>query len=171
MATPAFSPKLEASLRQLLEGFKADIATTIDRAINRAFNKAIHHLPQTSPPAQKPCAQTTPSELPPQPISAPTPVPAPAPARSYPPSPSVETIEEVEQKQVYKPLRNIKQMKQRRKLDATKKVPTSETPSFEKCFGWPPKLGGIYICFSRDKEPDAWYTTMLNATDALPYRV
>ena len=60
---------------------------------------------KTSPPAQNSCA-STPPELPPQPISAS--VPAPAPARSFPPSQSVEDEEEVEQKQVYKPLRNIK---------------------------------------------------------------
>ena len=39
---------------------------------------------------------------------------------------------------------------------------------------WPPKSGGTYMRFSRDEEPDAWYTTMLNthanklATRALP---
>ena len=32
----------------------------------------------------------------------------------------------------------------------------------EFCIAWPPKVGGIYMCFSRDEEPDAWYTTMLN---------
>ena len=138
-----------------------------------AWARAELQAPSAPPPsAPQPCA-STPPELPPQPISAPTPVPAPvpapAPARSYPPSPSVETIEEVEQKQVYKPLRNVKQIRQ--KLDAAKKMPTSETPSFEKCFGWPPKFGGIDMRFSRDEELDAWYTTMLNATDALPYRV
>ena len=172
MAT-AYSPdKLEAILRQFIEGLKVDFATTINRAIDKAFDKSFHHPSQTSPPAPspapQPCAQTTTPELPPQP---PTPVPAPASARSYPPSPSVETIEEVEEKQVYKPLRNIKQMRQKQKLNAAKKMlPTSEIPCFGKCFGWPPKSGGIYNCFSRDEEPDAWYATMLNATDALPYR-
>ena len=106
------------------------------------------------PPAPQPCAQPTPLELPPQPIT------APVPARSYPPSPSVETIEEVEQKQVYKPLRNVKQMRQ--KFGAARKVPSSQIPSFKNCLRWLAKFGGINICFSRDEEPDAWYTTMLN---------
>ena len=54
--------------------------------------------PAASPPAHKPFTETPP-ELPPQPPTpVPAPVPTPAPARSYPPSPSVETIEEVELK-------------------------------------------------------------------------
>ena len=44
-------------------------------------------------------------------------------------------------------------VKQRGTL-STPKMPTSETP-VEKCIAWPPKLGSIYISFSRDKEPDA----------------
>ena len=131
--------------------------------------------PQTSPPAQKLCVQTTTPELPPQPPT-PVPAPAPAPARSYPPSPSVETIEEVEQKQVYKiPLRNIRKRPIEQKHRASKTV--SKTVSrkcvakfLENWIAWPPRFGGIYMRFSRDEEPDAWYTTMLNATDALPYR-
>ena len=45
---------------------------------------------------------------------------------------------------------------------STLKIPASKTPPFRKCIAWPPKSGGIYISFSRDEEPDAWYTTMLN---------
>ena len=121
--------------------------------------------PIASPPAHKPCTQAPP-ELPPQP---PTRVPAPVPTRSYPPSPSVETVQEVELKQVYKiPLRDIRQM--RMKHGASKKTSRSQLLFFEKCVAWPAKLGGIDMRFSRDENLDAWYTTMLNATDALPYR-
>jgi hypothetical protein len=46
---------------------------------------------------------------------------------------------------------------------ALKAVPTIRvSKSSENCIGWPPKSGGIYMSFSRDEEPDAWYTTMLN---------
>ena len=32
-----------------------------------------------------------------------------------------------------------------------KKMPTSQTPSFEKCIGWSPQFGGINMRFSRTK--------------------
>ena len=117
--------------------------------------------PPASPPAQKPCAPASP-ELPPQPIS------SPVSARSYPPSLSVEDEEEVEEKQVYKiPLRNVKQMRQ--KFGAKKVSSSRVSEFFETCVAWPAKFGGIDMRFSRDEELDAWYTTMLNATDALPH--
>ncbi len=47
--------------------------------------------------------------------------------------------------QVYKPLRNVKQMMQ--KLGAAKEMPTSQHPSFKVCTGWSPKLGGINMRF------------------------
>ena len=154
---------------QMLEKCQANLADMVDKAVDKAVNKAIDrafraHLapPQTSPPAHlaqpapaapQPCTQPTPPELPPQPIT------APVPARSYPPSPSVKTIEEVEQKQVYKPLRNVKQMRQK----SGAAIPRIRVAKFfEDCLGWPAKFGGINMCFSRDEEPDAWYTTMLN---------
>ena len=96
---------------------------------------------------------TTPPELPPQPI--PAPVPVPVAARSYPPSPSVKTIEEVEHKQVYKPLQDNKQI--RRKLDAAKKIPTRQAPSFEKCIRWSPELNNINMLLSRD---EVWMHSM-----------
>ena len=113
--------------------------------------------PLSAPPAPQPCAPPTPPELTLQLIS------TPVPARSYPPPPSVETIEEVEHIQVYKSLRNIKQMRQ--KLRA-QKMPRSETPSFGNCIGWSPKIGGIDMRFSRDEDLDAWYTTVLNHTQS-----
>ena len=56
----------------------------------------------------------------------------------------------------------LSSVKQLGTLSTQKKMPTSDTSSFEKCIAWPPKSGGIYMSFSRDEEPDAWYTTMLN---------
>ena len=151
----AFDARIDRMIH-LLEGLQSQLPLSSLRALAKAplvAQKPSAPPPSalpSAPPAPKPCAQTTPPELPPQLI----------PTRSYPPPPSVETIEEVEQKQVYKPLRNVKQMRQKH---ASKKMPTSETPSFEKCIGWPPKFGGINMRFSRDEEPDAWYTTMLQA--------
>ncbi len=66
--------------------------------------------------AHKPFTKVPP-KLPPQTTS--TPIPAPFRARSYPPSPSVETIEEVEDKQIYKSLQNIKQMRQNQEVSKT----------------------------------------------------
>ena len=110
-------------------------------------------LPPTNPPA-------------PQPISAPV---------SYPPSPSIETIEEVEYKQVYKPLRNTRKQLIGQKHRASKTVPkTRVSKFFENCIGCPAKLGATNMRFSRDENPDAWYTTMLNHRqklfEASPYQ-
>ncbi len=65
-------------------------------------------------------------------------------------------------KQVYKiPLRNVKQMRQ--KFGAAKKMPRIRVSKFfENCIGLPSKFGAVNMCFSRDEDPDAWYTTMLN---------
>ena len=100
---------------------------------------------------------SVPSELPLQPI------PAPISALSYPPSPCVEAIEEVEHKQI--PLRNIGPMK--KKLGASKKVPTSRLPSVGNYIEWPTTFGESNMLFSRDEDLDAWYTTMLNHTQKL----
>ena len=122
--------------------------------------------PPASPPAQKPCAPTSP-ELPPQPI--PAPVSTPVPAQSYPPSPSVKNKDEVKEKQVYKLLRNVKQIRQ--KFGAAKKMPRIRVSKFfENCIGLPSKFGAVNIYFSRDEDPDAWYTTMLNHKQKL-YRI
>ena len=104
--------------------------------------------PTASPPAHKPCAPA-PSELPPQ-LICPR-----IPTRPNPPSPSVETIEEVEQKQVYKPLRNIRKQTIDKKHGASIKMPRSQLPSFENYIEGPPISGGINMRFSRDEEPDA----------------
>ena len=116
--------------------------------------------PTASPPAHKPCAPA-PSELPLQLIC------PQIPTRSYPPSPTVETIEEVAQKQVYKPLRNIRKQTVDKKHGASIKMPRSQLPSFENYIEGPPISGGINMRFSRDEEPDAWYTTILNHTQKL----
>ena len=68
-------------------------------------------------------------------------------------------MKEVEQKQAYTPLRNIGPMK--KKLGASN-IPVSRLPFDEICIGWPTKFGGSNMLFSRDKNPDTWYTTMLN---------
>ena len=179
----AWSPEQESALNTI----RAEIEAEVNASFNTRMDKIIllieglqqklstpWHLRQAlqtplpaPPPAPKPCAQTTPPELPPQLI------PTPVPTRSYPPSPSVETIEEVEQKQVYKPLRNVKQMRRKHGASRRRRMRRiRNTEFFENCIAWPPKCGGTYIRFSRDEEPDTWYTTMLNhrqkLIDALP---
>ena len=115
---------------------------------------ALPPAPPPAPPSAPPSALCTPapSELPPQPI------PAPVATRSYPPSPCVEAIQEVEYRQI--PLRNIGPMK--KKLGASKTIPTSRSPFDEIYIEWPTTFGGSNLCFSRDEDLDAWYTTMLN---------
>ena len=121
---------------------------------------ALIPTPLSAPPlALQPCTSAAPCELPLQPI------PTPVPARSYS-APSVETMKEVEH-----PLRNIALMK--KKLGASN-IPASRLLFNEIYIGWPTKFGGSNMCFSRDEDLDAWYTTMLNthakklATRALP---
>ena len=128
---------------------------------------ALPPAPPSAPPAAlQPCT-AAPSEPPHQQL-----IPAPVATRSYPPTPSVELIEEVEHKQI--PLRNIGLMK--KKLGASKTIPTSRSPFDEIYIEWPTTFGGSKLCFSRDEDLDAWYTTMLNthanelAIRALPYR-
>ena len=129
---------------------------------------ALPSAPPTSAPpsALQLCTSAAPSEPPHQQL-----IPAPVATRSYPPTPSVESIQEVEHKQI--PLRNIGPMK--KKLGASK-MPASRLPFDEICIGWPTKFGGSNMLFSRDENPDAWYTTMLNThakaqqTRALPIR-
>ena len=81
-------------------------------------------------------------------------------------------IEEVEHKQI--PLRNIGPMK--KKLGASKTTRTSRLPFDEIRIKWPTTFSGSNLCFSRDEDLDAWYTTMLNthanelAIRALLYR-
>ena len=180
----AFSPQQEAVIRaQMIADFTASIDAQFDRMISviKQYQQGIPIvLPPAAPkpsapplpaPLPAPLAATLATKLPPQPLS------SPIPARSYPPPPSVETIEEVEHKQVYKPLRNIKQMRQkhairqkhmmRQKHNALKKVPISKTHFFEKFIRWPPRFSGIYMSFSRNEELDAWYTTMLNHSQKL----
>ena len=67
----------------------------LDR-LNELFNS---FLPASAPP---PAPLELPSALPSDLPHLQSPSAPPAPTRSYPPSPSVETIKEVEQKQVYK---------------------------------------------------------------------
>ena len=110
--------------------------------------------PPSAPPSALPLCTPALLELTPQPIS--TPVSAP----SYPLSPSVEMIEEVEIKQIYKPLRDIRPMS--KKLGALKMTRTSRLPFDEIRIEWPTIFGGSNLCFSRDKDLDVWYTTMLN---------
>ena len=122
--------------------------------------------PPSAPPSALQLCTQAPSEPPHQQL-----IPAPVSAQRYPPSPSIETIEEVEHKQI--PLRNIRPMS--KKLGASK-VPASRLPFDEIRIEWPTKFGGSNLCFSRDEDLDAWYTTMLNthanelAIRALPYR-
>ena len=122
--------------------------------------------PPSAPPSALQLCTQAPSEPPHQQL-----IPAPVSAQHYPPSPSIETIEEVEHKQI--PLRNIRPMS--KKLGASK-VPASRLPFDEIRIEWPTKFGGSNLCFSRDEDLDAWYTTMLNthanelAIRALPYR-
>ena len=99
--------------------------------------------PSAPPSALQPCNPAL-SELLSQPIF------TPLSACSYPPSSSVETIEEVEQKQVYKPLRKIQQTMN--KYEASKKTSTSWLPSAEICFGWPTKYGRSSMGFSLDED-------------------
>ena len=63
----------------------------------------------------------------------------------------------------------LSSVEQQGTLSTLKKMPTSDTSSFEKCIAWPPKSGSIYMSFSRDEEPDAWYTTMLNHAHKLMF--
>ena len=150
----AFDARLDRMIL-LLKGYQKQLPLSSLQALAQAplvAQKPSAPPPPASPPAPKLYAQTTPPELPPQLI----------PARSYPPPPSVETIEEVELKQVYKPLRNLKQMRQ--KHGASKRMRRIRNAEFlGNRVAWPPKYGGIYMRFSRDEEPDAWYTTMLQA--------
>ena len=164
----AWSPEQESALNTIRAEIEADVNTSFNARMDKIILlieglqqklSTPWHLRQAPlpapPPAQKPSAPLpTPPELPPQ--------PTPVPARSYPPPPSVETIEEVEQKQVYKPLRNVKQMRQKHgALRRMRRIRDAEF--FENCIAWPPKFGGTHMRFSRDEEPDAWYTTMLQA--------
>lgn len=117
----------------------------------------------SAPPAALPSAlqlcSPAPSELPSE-LPHPHPIPAPVSAQYYTPSPSGETVEEVGY-----PLRNIKQM--RKKHGASRKTYTSRLSSADICVGLPTGFGGSYMCFSRDKDLDAWYTTMLSHTQKL----
>ena len=178
---PVFLPQQDAILDRFdrLEA-KFDILFDL---IKQTWRKPSPIAPPSAPPP-------APSELPPlpapQPSAPPAPklpqIPAPVPARSYPPAPSVEALEEVEYIQVKKPLRNIRKRPMRRKHRAVEAMlkefgdPDAKFFVLGNCIAWPPKFGGINMRFSRDEEPDAWYTTMLNAhanelaTRALPIR-
>ena len=110
---------------------------------------SIAHLP-ASPPAPQACA-STPPELPPQ--------RPPQPICPLPPTDPPSVLEEVEHTWKHR---------------ASKAVPTIRvSKTFENCIEGPPKSGGIHMRFSRDEEPDAWYTTMLNhrqkLVEALPH--
>ena len=136
--------------------------------------------PPIAPSALLPTALPAP---PPAPKLPPQPIPTPVPARSYPPAPSVEALDEVELKQVYKqPLRNIRKQPIRQKHRAAEAMPKCDAENFdaeffdfENCIAWPPKFGGTNMRLSRDQYLDAWYTTMLNThakelvTRALPF--
>ena len=124
------------------ETLKALLSNRSLPALPAALPSEPHYiLPTSAPPSELPLQQ----------------IPAPLFARSYPPTLSVEAIEEMEH-----PLRNIGPM--RKRLGASKMVPTSRLPFDEICIGWPTKLGGSNMLFSHDENPDAWYTTMLNHT-------
>ena len=136
--------------------------------LNRS--SAVAPAPRSAPPSALQLCTPEPSEPPHlQPTSVLCelplqPIPAPVSARSYPPSPCIKAIQEVEYKQL--PLRNIGPM--RKKLEAPM-MHTSRLP-----FGRPTTFGGSNMRFSHDEDLDAWYTTMLDlhakklATRALP---
>ena len=141
-------------------GFSEEQLNRLDKLFDKFLARLA--LPPSAPPPAPPALQPAPSELPHiQSTSAPNPTPVSA--RSAPPPPSVETIEEVEYKQI--PLRNIQQM--RKKHRASKKTRTGRMLSAEICIGWPTKIGGSNMLFSRDEDLDAWYTTMLNTRQKL----
>ena len=177
---PVFLPQQDAILDRFdrLEA-KFDILFDLIKQTRRKPS------PIAPPTAPLPTAPLPSAPLPaPQPSAPPAPklpqIPAPVPARSYPPAPSVEALEEVENIQVKKLLWNIRKRPMRQKHRAAEAMPKKSCDAeffvFGNCIAWPPKFGGINMRFSRDEEPDAWYTTMLNAhanelaTRALPIR-
>ena len=191
----AFSPEQQAELDRRFDTVNASTVanTNAIEHLNAALAELMEEVrllsirldpQQTLPIAQlsalSPSAQPS---APPAPKLPPQPIPTPVPARSYPPAPSVEALDEVELKQVYKPpLRNIRKQPMRQKHRAAKAMPktprdaeTFDAEVFGNCIAWPPKFGGTNMRLSRDQYLDAWYTTMLNthakelATQALPF--
>ena len=163
MASPVISPEIEAMLRQKLKELKAELATVFNKAFDKAFDSLKAPLP-APPPAPK-LPPPTQSELPPLPTPLAPPAPKQTPA--HPPPLSVEALEEVEHIQVYKPVRNIKKQPIRQKHRAAKAIPKTPCDAevfevFGNIIAWPPKFGGTNVRLSRDEQPDAWYTTMLN---------
>ncbi len=173
MATRPLSPEVKDKVKAGLDR----MILIIERLQQQLSSFTIPPI-ETSPPAllqaPKPSAlllsapPSAPLPAPPAPQLPPQPISAPVPAQSHPPSPSVKTIEKVEHKQVYKPLRNIRKQPIKQKHRASKTVPRIRvSKSFKKCIGWPTKSSRINMRFSRDKEPDTWYTTILNSTQKL----
>ena len=136
----------------------------INAKLNELIKLYSQKLQGLLPPALKPSAPPIPKQTP-----------------TYPPTPSVEALEEVEHIQVYKPIQNIKKQPIRQKHRAAKAIP--KTPYNAKVFevfrniiAWPPKFDGTNMRLSRDQYLDAWYTTILNThrkaqqIEALPIR-
>ena len=140
-----------------IDELKAAVKEICNKAFDKAFDKAF-----AAPKAPLPTPPPAPSELPPLPAP-----PQPKQTPAYPPPPSVEALEEVEFIQVYKPLWNIRKQPMRQKHRAAEAMPKTAGDAnvfevFGNCIPWPPKFGGTNIRLSRDEQPDAWYTTMLN---------
>lgn len=95
-------------------------------------------------------------------------------AQRCPLSLSIKIIEEVELKQIYKPLYDIQLM--RKKLGALKMMRISWLPFDKIRIKQPTKFGGSKLYFSRDKDLNVQYTTILNTytnelvIQALPYQ-
>ena len=142
-----------------MAGFTKQQLESLDELFDRKFKQLEDLLLGRSapPPAPAPSAPPPAPKLPPLP---PTNPPTPADA----PTPSSDTLKEVENKQADKSLRNIRKQPNKQKHRAAKAMP--KTPRDAEVFGniiaWPPKFGGTNMRFSPDEEPDAWYTTMLN---------
>ena len=101
---------------------------------------ALPIAPPPAPPSAPQACASTPPELPPQ-----------RPPQSTCPLPPTD------------PPSVLEEMEHTWKHKASKAVPTIRvSKTFENCIEGPPKSGGIHMRFSRDEEPDAWYTTMLN---------
>ena len=166
---PPFSPMQQAELDRRFSSISAEVNAKFNARFDKMLELMDQMLQKVSllvPPSAQPTAPL-PSAQPSAPLPAP---PAPKQTPAYPPAPSVEALDEVELKQVYKqPLRNIRKQpmrQQHRAAEAMPKTPrdaeTFDAEVFGNCIAWPPKFGGTNMRLSRDQHLDAWYTTMLN---------
>ena len=170
----AFSPEQQAELDRRFDTVNASTVanTNAIEHLNAALAELMEEVrllsirldPQQTSPIAQPSAPPAPK--PSAPLPAP---PAPKQTPAYPPAPSVEALDEVELKQIYKLLRNIRKQPMRQKHRAAEAMPKCDAENFdaeffdfENCIAWPPKFGGTNMRLSRDQYLDAWYTTMLN---------